>query len=214
MSSLKSADTLPELEVTSVAPIMADAYWRALKAEAEGRIGGLRHALRDKQQLLDTMPVVIEWHDLSYAEQNEPGSAPEVYAHIKQLARDHLESGQRAAEIVASELMRPWIKASYLALRESFIADWKPTGSIEVRLIEMMAQLYTSYEHWMALSVQRVAFDHEQEHYKIKERTSGESRPCPEMRRRIKQQTWQIDSIVCSCAHCASYATCVATICR
>ena len=49
--------------------------------------------------------------------------------------------------------MRPWIKTSYLALRESFIADWKPTGSIEVRLIEMMAQLYTSYEHWMALSV-------------------------------------------------------------
>ena len=90
--------------------------------------------------------------------------------HIKQVARDHLESGQRAAEIVASELMRPWIKASYLALRESFIADWKPTGSIEVRLIEMLAQLYSSYEHWMALSVQRVAFDYEQEHYKIKER--------------------------------------------
>ena len=116
------------------------------------------------------MPSGLEWHDLSYAEQNEPGSAPEVYAHIKQAARDHLENGERAAEVVAHELSRPWIRARYLALRESFIADWKPTGSIELRLIEMMAQLYTAYEHWMGLSVQRVAFDWEQEHYNIRER--------------------------------------------
>jgi hypothetical protein len=51
------------------------------------------------------------------------------------------------------------------------VGRWEgPTGSIELRLIEMMAQLYTAYEHWMSLSVQRVSFDHEQEHYKIKER--------------------------------------------
>lgn len=169
MSSLESPNTLTQVEVRSLAQIMADAYWRALKAEAQGRIGGLRHALRDKQELLDTMPAGLEWYDLSYAEQNEPGSAPEVYAHIKQVARDHLESGDRAAEVVASELMRPWVRASYLVLRESFIADWKPTGSIEVRLIEMIAQLYSAYEHWMALSVQRVAFEHEREQYRIRE---------------------------------------------
>jgi hypothetical protein len=148
---------------------MADAYWRALKAEAQGRPGGLRHALRDKQQLLDAAPAGLEWPDLAYAEQIEPGSAAEVYGHIKQVARDQLESGDRAAEVVASELSRPWTRARYLALRESFIADWKPTGSIELRLIEMMAQLYSAYEYWMGLSVQRVAFDHEQEHYRIKE---------------------------------------------
>jgi hypothetical protein len=73
-----------------------------------------------------------------------------------EVARDQLENGERAAAVVAGELMRSWIRARNLALRESFIADWKPNGSIELRLIEMMAQLYTRYEHWTALSVQRV----------------------------------------------------------
>jgi len=148
---------------------MAEAYWRALKIEAKGQSSGLRHARRDKHQLLDAASDSVQWHDLSYAEQNEPGSALEVYRYIQDVARDHLENGDRAAEVVAGELMRPWIRASYLALRDSFIADWKPTGSIELRLIEMMAQLYTAYEHWMSLSVQRVSFDHEQEQYRIKQ---------------------------------------------
>lgn len=78
-----------------------------------------------------------------------------------------MESGDRAADVVASSITRPWIKARYLALRESFIADWKPTGSIEIRLIEMMAQLYTEYEHWMELSVQRVAFECQEERYQV-----------------------------------------------
>jgi hypothetical protein len=165
-----SSDTLSPLEVELLAHRLADAYWRALKAEAEGRINGLRHALRDKQQLLDASPARLEWRDLSYAEQLEPGSGFEVYAYIKQAARDDLESGERAADVVASSITRPWIKARYLALRESFIADWKPTGSIETRLIEMMAQLYTEYEYWMELSVQRAAFDCEEERYQVKER--------------------------------------------
>ena len=163
-------DTLLPLEVEPLAHRLADAYWRALQAEAEGRVNGLRHAMRDKQQLLDASPASLEWRDLSYAEQLEPGSGFEVYASIKQAARDELESGDRAADVVASSMTRPWIKARYLALRESFILDWKPTGSIELRLIEMMAQLYTEYEHWMELSLQRVAFECQAEHYQIEVR--------------------------------------------
>jgi hypothetical protein len=142
----ETSGTLTEQEVKPLAHRMAEAYWTALKAESEGRIGGLRHALRDKQQLLDASPDGIGWHDISYAEQNEPGASVEIYGHIKQGARDDLESGERAADVVASGVMRPSARARYLALRESFIADWKPTGSIEIRLIEMMAQLYTEYE--------------------------------------------------------------------
>lgn len=59
---------LTTLEIEPLAHRLADAYWRALKAEAEGRINGLRHALRDKQQLLDASPAQLEWRDLSYAE--------------------------------------------------------------------------------------------------------------------------------------------------
>jgi len=164
------SNTLAELKIEPLAHRMADAYWRALKAEAEGRINGLRHALREKEQLLDASPANLEWRDLSYAEQTEPGSGFEVYDHILKAARIDLESGERAADVVGSAIMRPWAKARYFALRESFIEDWKPTGSIETRLIDMMAQLYTEYEHWMELSVQRAAIDCEQERYQVKER--------------------------------------------
>lgn len=166
----ETSDTLTELEIEPLAHRMADAYWRALKAEAEGHINGLRHALREKEQLLDASPASLEWRDLSYAERTEPGSGFEVYGHILRAACLDLESGERAADVVGSAIMRPWAKARYFALRDSFIEDWKPTGSIETRLIEMMAQLYTEYEHWMELSVQRAAIDCHQERYEVKER--------------------------------------------
>jgi hypothetical protein len=173
MSALNEPEALDSITPEEVEPLarrMAEAYWRALKAEAMGRVNGLRHAMRDKQDLLEASPANLEWRDLSYVEQLEPGSGFEVYDQIKQAARDDLESGQRAADVVASAMTRPWVKARFLALRESFIADWKPKGSIETRLIEMMAQLYTAYEHWMELSVQRVEFECQQETYQIKDR--------------------------------------------
>lgn len=173
MSALPKPETsssITPLEVKPLAHCMADAYWRALKAEAEGRIGGLRSVRYEKQQLLDASPANLEWRELSYVEQTEPGAGFEVYDHIKQAAWDDLESGQRAADVVASGIIRPWPRARYLALRESFIADWKPTGSMETRLIEMLAQLYTEYEHWMEISVQRAAVDCEQQRCQIKER--------------------------------------------
>src|SRR5512138_1536329 len=118
---LEAPDDLTPLEVKPLAHQLADAYWRALKAEAEERIGGLRHAFRDKQQLLEASPGSLEWHDLSHAEQIEPGTVYEVFNQMKQEARDELKSGQRAANVVGGGVMRPWIKARYLALRESFI---------------------------------------------------------------------------------------------
>jgi hypothetical protein len=166
----ETSNTIAPLEIEPLARQLSDAYWRALKADAEERLGGFRYARDNKQQLLDARPSNIEWHELSSIEQDEPGSGFEVYDHIKQAARDDLESGERAAEVVASGITRPWVKARYLALRESFIEDWQPTGSIETRLLEMMAHLYTEYEYWMQMSVQRAHIDCEQETYRIKER--------------------------------------------
>ncbi len=168
LPKLESSSSITPLEVKPLAHCMADAYWRALKADAEGRIGGLFHARHDKQELLDARPEGIDWHELSYAEQNEPGAGLEVYDHIKQDACDELESGQRAANIVESAF-RPWVRAQFLALRESFITDWQPKGSMELRLIEMLAQLYSAYEYWMQMAVQRAAVECEIETYKIRE---------------------------------------------
>lgn len=165
----ETSDSITPLEVEPLAHRMAGAYWRALKADAEGRIGGLFYSRHDKQELLDARPDGIDWHELSYAEQVEPGAGFEVYEHIKQYARDELESGHRAADVVESAF-RPFVRARFLVLRESFIADWQPKGSMELRLIEMLAQIYCAYEFWMQMATQRASVECEIETFKIKER--------------------------------------------
>jgi hypothetical protein len=94
-----------------VAHQLAEAYWNALEAEGVERAAGSRHALRDKQQLIEASPKNLEWCDLSYAEELEPGAGFEVYDHLMQAARDELESGERAAGVVANGMWRPWVKA-------------------------------------------------------------------------------------------------------
>ena len=48
-----------------------------------------------------------------------------------------------------------WNVASYLGLRESFIAEWEPRGGIELSLIDMLAQAFLQYQYWVKQSVLR-----------------------------------------------------------
>jgi hypothetical protein len=52
-------------------------------------------------------------------------------------------------------LRTAWHLASYLGLRESFIAEWRPRGRVELSLIDMLAQAFLQYQHWMKQSVLR-----------------------------------------------------------
>jgi hypothetical protein len=158
------------LEIESLVRRMAEAYVQAVEAETKGGTNiGIRHARHDREELLRATPDSIGWHELGYAENQSPGASAEIWDRIKQAARAELENGHRAADVVASALS-PWVRAQFLALRESFIADWQPKGSIEMRLIDQMAQIYTQYEFWMQMAVQRSAVECQLETSHIKKK--------------------------------------------
>ncbi len=43
----------------------------------------------------------------------------------------------------------PWKRAQFLAVRSSFIDEWRPAGGIELALIDTMAQAFSAQLYWM-----------------------------------------------------------------
>jgi len=48
-----------------------------------------------------------------------------------------------------------WNIAKYLGVRESFVDEWKPTGGIEISLIDMLTQSYFQWQFWIEETVKR-----------------------------------------------------------
>src|SRR6185295_12620223 len=67
------------------------------------------------------------------------------------------ESGHLASDnLTPTQYHRTaWAVASYLGLRESFIAEWKPAGGIQLSLIDMLAQSFLQFQYWVKQSVIR-----------------------------------------------------------
>lgn len=86
-----------------------------------------------------------------------PQLAEEIWERLKREAGDQFESGHLATEAMypVRYMRTAWNVASYLGLRESFIAEWQPRGGIELSLIDMLAQAFLMYQHWMNQSVLR-----------------------------------------------------------
>ncbi len=146
-------------EIENLTWRIADAYIQVKEVKAKGEANSvIQYARHDREDLLRAAPDSINWHELAYAEKASPGASVEIWNRIKQAACDELENGDRAANVVASTLS-PWVRAQFLALRDSFIADWRPKNSLEMRLIDQMAQIYTQYEFWMQMAVQRSAVE-------------------------------------------------------
>lgn len=86
-----------------------------------------------------------------------PRIAEGIWEMLKDEAGDKFESGHLATEAMyPTHYMRTaWNVASYLGMRESFIAEWQPRGGIELSLIDMLAQAFLQYQHWVKQSVLR-----------------------------------------------------------
>lgn len=86
-----------------------------------------------------------------------PGLAEGIWEKIKAEAGDQFESGHLATEAMYPEhyMRTAWTVASYLGLRESFIAEWQPMGGIELSLIDILAQAFMQYQYWIEQSVLR-----------------------------------------------------------
>lgn len=142
-------------------PAEADARVRDLLAlGGEGVEGG-----NDGNNVIDgngnpdnivlSLPQKATWAELERLAARDPRRMLARWHELYQAALDELSSGHRAAAAVeAPSEKTPWDRARFTALRASYIEEWQPRGGIEQSLIDMMAQAYTLYSHWLSVLTQ------------------------------------------------------------
>lgn len=119
----------------------------------------------------------VSWYGLKKLYNHSPQLVKQVWKIICDEARQELIHGHRmASNFQATDWQRtPWIRAQFLAIRNSFIEEWKPKGGIELALIDMMAQAYSEYQFWVEETHRRSTTEmkylsaREEEMYKHKE---------------------------------------------
>jgi len=62
-------------------------------------------------------------------------------------ARDELHSGHRTARALDWD-GRPWDRARFLAIRDSFRADYRPCSGLEAALVDLAAEAFGDYLEW------------------------------------------------------------------
>jgi hypothetical protein len=99
----------------------------------------------------------LDFVDFMEVHMKAPRVAERIWEMVKESALREFASGHLASMQVlpVGEMRTPISVARYIALRESFIAyTAAPTGP-EVALIDMLAQAYTQWQHWLTQSVKR-----------------------------------------------------------
>ncbi|MEO6655596.1 MAG: hypothetical protein ABIO36_05895 [Pyrinomonadaceae bacterium] len=86
-----------------------------------------------------------------------PRVAEQLWEMAKLEGQKEFLSGHLAANITfpVGYMKEVWNIARYLGVRESFIADWEPSGGIEMSLIDMMTQSYFQWQFWLEETVKR-----------------------------------------------------------
>ncbi len=99
----------------------------------------------------------IRFIDLASIWRISPAFSESLWEMIKTEARDEFESGHLASKaLTPTQFLRTaWAVAGYLGLRESFVQEWQPQGGIQVSLIDILAQSFFCFQHWVKQSVLR-----------------------------------------------------------
>ena len=143
-------------EVASLVREMESAHAEMLRFRVEEyreTVDAADHTLRrtDDQQLecaLRMEPSHLSWFDLSTIAGHSPEQALLTWRGVVDEASDELESGHRAANALEAQ-SGPWDRAQFLAIRESFVEEWKPRGGVELALIDQMATAHAQYLFWL-----------------------------------------------------------------
>ena len=102
----------------------------------------------------------IGWDDLHNIANVDHSRAVGFWEGIKKAAADYVSSGMFACDTLGSG-NNPWERAQFISIRKMFFDDWKPTGAIEVGMIEMLAQSFISYHHWLSRANSMAAREYE-----------------------------------------------------
>lgn len=134
--------------------------------EADERARGADYteeeAAADLARIRDAPADQVSWFDLTRLAERDPDAAREIWQGVKQAARDELESGHRAAEALDWG-GRPWERAQFLAIRDSFRADYQPRPGFETAMVDMAAEAFGDYLEWSETVHRRASLDAEAE---------------------------------------------------
>jgi hypothetical protein len=86
----------------------------------------------------------VTWPDLLRLAERDPEAMLGVWDDLKSAVRDELESGHRTAQALDWQ-RRPWARARYLAIRDSFRDGTPPTTGIEAALVDLAAEAHCDY---------------------------------------------------------------------
>ncbi len=131
------------------------------------------HACNDKEEAKKQFRVMMQlpleslrFTDLDKLHSFAPRVAERFWERAKREGQKEFESGHLAANITfpVGYMRELWNIARYLGVRESFIDDWEPKGSIEVALIDMLAQSWFQWQFWLEQTVKRSDTTERMEH--------------------------------------------------
>lgn len=92
----------------------------------------------------------LDWWDFAILFGRDQQQAEHLWTLLKQAARREFMSGHRVARVseTGDWQREPWKRARFLAIRDGFVDQWKPSGAIELAMIDTMAQAYNEYLFW------------------------------------------------------------------
>jgi hypothetical protein len=97
-------------------------------------------------------PEQVSWHQLAGIAGHDPERAQARWQEVKDAARDEVASGHLAAaatEIPGSS--RPWVRATFLAVREELLSSLPNPSGIERALIDQLAGYQVSIWEWQRI---------------------------------------------------------------
>lgn len=148
-------------EADALAAELAGAYGRMVMfyrdqlelsgPEADARARGAddppAEAAADLARIGDRPPDQVSWFDLNRVADRDPKAVADLWRALKAAARNELHSGHRTARALDWD-GRPWDRARFLAIRDSFRADYRPGPGIEATLVDLAAEAFGDYLAW------------------------------------------------------------------
>jgi len=165
---VQSSSQEREAEVRALARILADNYAEFVgyyvrefkKTLPEAIVEVEKSPSEYIDRVLKESPKQTSWHSLGSLERIDPELALKRWDEIRQTARDELVSGHDAADQFEYE---PYARARFLAVHESFVEQWRPANDGERLLVDMLAQLFSSFTYWLGVLQSRTHFEIERE---------------------------------------------------
>jgi hypothetical protein len=122
-----------------------------------------------EERVLSGPPDQVSWHALEHIAERNPELMAQCWERIKQAAREELESGHRAAQVMEGQDPTPWRRAQFLAIRDDLAREWRPRNGIERQMIDAMAQAQTTVFFWQEMLVTRATLDRMKQDRDVKE---------------------------------------------